>query len=71
MTNQVSAADMMMARDAVVRAFRDVQMADAEWEASASEAANFNQASAVKAWKRAVKNREAMERRMWAQQDAA
>jgi len=69
--HNVTADDMMMARDAVARAWKAVQMADAEWEACASEVANMNQASAVKVWKRAVVRREKMERRMWEQQDAA
>lgn len=67
----VTKADMMMARDAVARAFHAMQMADREWDATGSEAANFNQAQTRKAFKKAVMRREAMERQMWAQEDAA
>jgi hypothetical protein len=66
----VTRSDMMMARDAVARAWNRMNAADARWEAEASEAANAEQAASRKAWKKAVMAREAMERRMWAEQDA-
>ena len=66
----VSKADMMMARDKVAQAWSMVQAADAAWDAEASEEANARQASAVRNWKKAVMAREAMERRMWTEQDA-
>lgn len=67
----VTAANMMMARDAVARAYNAMKAADEAWDASASEATNQRQVQTRKAWKKAVMARESMERRMWAQQDAA
>ena len=66
----VTKSDMMMARDEVARAWNAMKAADAAWEAEASEQANARQAATRKAWRKAVMRREAMERRMWAEQDA-
>lgn len=67
----VTSSDMMMARDAVGRAWNAMVAADAAWDADASEAANAVQAATRKAWRKSVMAREAMERRMWAEQDAS
>ncbi len=66
----VTKADMMVAQDAFMRAFDAMVKADREWEATGSEAANFNQAQTRKAFKKASARCEAMRRQM-AQQVAA
>ncbi len=71
MAKNATKADLMMAKDAVARAFHAMKLADREWEATGSEAANFNQAEARKAFKRVVLRREAIQRCIWAQEDAA
>jgi len=71
MTRIVTAADMMQARDAVARAYNAMVAADAAWSTNPSEMTNARQASTRKVWSKAVRQREAMERRMWAQQDQA
>jgi hypothetical protein len=71
MAREVTSADMMEARDAVGRAYYVMKAADAAWDAAPSEMTNAAAARAQREWARAVRDREAMERRMWAQQDAA
>lgn len=71
MRNEVTAADMMQARDVVARAYFTMRAADAARDAEPSEMTNAACARAQREWGKAVRAREAMERRMWAQQDAA
>lgn len=71
MTTTVTAADMMMARDAVARCWNVRNAADAAWDANPCEMTNAAAARAQREWVKAVRAREAMQRRMWAQQDAA
>lgn len=64
-------SDLRMARDNAARALNAMKAADAAWSNEASEENNARQAATRKAWTKAVKNVEAVQRKVWAAQSAA